>query len=170
LPFTPFHFGPGLAVKGIAAPVFSWSAFSAAQVLIDCETLYYLLHQEYPVHRFLHSFLGATAAGLAATILCLVIVRATTVRRPRLVTPLVGSSSIARGELTSLGILLGGLAGGLSHPFLDGIMHPDVRPFMPWSDHNPFLGLIGVAQLHLACVAAALCGAVCVTLWRGRNA
>lgn len=170
MPFTPFHFGPGLAVKGMGAPVFSWSAFAAAQVLIDCETLYYLLHQEYPVHRFLHSFLGAAVAGLAATILCLVIVRAPGLRRPRHVTQLLDSPSVARGERTSLGILLGGVAGGLSHPFLDGIMHPDVRPFMPWSDYNPFLGLVGVAQLHLLCVAAALFGAVCVTLWRGRYA
>jgi membrane-bound metal-dependent hydrolase YbcI (DUF457 family) len=154
----------------MGAPVFSWSAFAAAQVLIDCETLYYLLHQEYPVHRFLHSFLGAAVAGLAATILCLVIVRAPGLRRPRLVTQLLDSPSVARGERTSLGILLGGVAGGLSHPFLDGIMHPDVRPFMPWSDYNPFLGLVGVAQFHLLCVAAALFGAVCVTLWRGRYA
>jgi membrane-bound metal-dependent hydrolase YbcI (DUF457 family) len=72
----------------------------------------------------------------------------------------------ARGEVSSRGLLVGGLTGGLSHPLLDGIMHPDVRPFMPWSDHNPFLGLVGVAQLHLACIAAALFGAVCLTLWR----
>ncbi len=64
------------------------------------------------------------------------------------------------------GTFLGALAGGLSHPFLDGIMHPDVRPFMPWSDHNPFLELIGLVPLHLARIAAALFGAVCVTLWR----
>jgi membrane-bound metal-dependent hydrolase YbcI (DUF457 family) len=126
--------------------------------------------QEYPVHRFLHSFLGATAAGLAATMFCLIVVRAAGLRRPPRVTPLLGSTSVARGELTSLGILLGGLGGGLSHPFLDGIMHADVRPFMPWSEYNPFLGLIGVAQLHLACMATALVGAVCVTPWRDRNA
>jgi hypothetical protein len=46
---------------------------------------------------------------------------------------------------------------------------PDVRPFMPWTDYNPFLGLIGLAPLHLACIGAALFGAVCVTLWRRRN-
>jgi hypothetical protein len=170
LPFTPFHFGPGLALKGVAAPVFSWSAFAVAQVLIDCETLYYLVHQEYPVHRFLHSFLGATAAGLVAAILCLAIVRTSALDIARRIAPLVVSTSTARAELSSLGVLLGGLAGGLSHPFLDGIMHPDVRPFMPWSDNNPFLGLIGVVQLHLACIAAALFGAVCVTLWRIHNA
>jgi membrane-bound metal-dependent hydrolase YbcI (DUF457 family) len=170
LPFTPFHFGPGLALKGVAAPVFSWSAFAAAQVLIDCETLYYLVRQEYPVHRFFHSFLGATAAGLVAAIVCLVIVRTSALDVAGRFAPLMGSTSTARAELSSLGILLGGLAGGLSHPFLDGIMHPDVRPFMPWSDNNPFLGLIGAAQLHLACIAAALLGAVGVTLWRVRHA
>jgi membrane-bound metal-dependent hydrolase YbcI (DUF457 family) len=166
LPFTAFHFGPGLALKGAAAPVFSWSAFAVAQVLIDCETLYYLVRQEYPVHRFFHSFLGATAAGLVAAILCLVIVRASTVRVPWLIAP---STSAARGEFSSLGILVGGFIGGVSHPFLDGIMHPDVRPFMPWSDNNPFLGLIGVVPLHLGCSAAALFGAVCLSLWRVRS-
>jgi LexA-binding, inner membrane-associated putative hydrolase len=170
MPFTPFHLGPGLALKGVAAPVFSWSAFAAAQVLIDCETLYYLAQQEYPVHRFFHSFLGATAAGLVAALLCLGIVRASAVGLLRRVGSLVGSTSIARGECSVLGILAGGLVGGLSHPFLDGIMHPDVRPFMPWSDYNPFLGLIGMMQLHLACFAAALFGTVCVTFWRTRRA
>jgi hypothetical protein len=170
LPFTPFHLGPGLALKGVAAPVFSWSAFAAAQVVIDCETLYHLAHEEYPVHRFFHSFLGATAAGCAAAMVWLVIVRASALGFPRLIRPLVGSTSTGRGEFSSLGVALGGFAGGLSHPFLDGLMHPDVRPFMPWSDHNPFLGLIGVVPLHLACVAAALLGAVCVTLWRVRGA
>jgi membrane-bound metal-dependent hydrolase YbcI (DUF457 family) len=165
LPFTPFHFGPGLALKGVAAPVFSWSAFAAAQVLIDCETLYYLVNQEYPVHRVFHSFLGATAAGLVAAISFLVIARRFAVGFPRLMAPLPATST-ARGETSSLGVLLGGLTGGLSHPLLDGIMHPDVRPFMPWSNYNPFLGLIGVGQLHLACTVAALLGAAGVALWR----
>jgi membrane-bound metal-dependent hydrolase YbcI (DUF457 family) len=60
-------------------------------------------------------------------------------------------------------MLAGGVTGGVSHPLLDGIMHADVRPFMPWSDSNPFLGLVGLAPLHLACVATALVGAVLLT-------
>jgi membrane-bound metal-dependent hydrolase YbcI (DUF457 family) len=170
LPVTPFHFGPGLALKGLAAPVFSWSAFAAAQVLIDCETLYYMLQGEYPVHRFFHSFVGATAAGLVAGVGFLVVVRAPAVAFPDRFAALVDStSSTARGEVSAVGVLAGGLLGGLSHPLLDGIMHPDVRPFMPWSDANPFLGLVGLAPLHLACVAAALFGAVCLTAWRARG-
>ena len=169
MPVTPFHFGPGLALKGSAAPVFSWSAFAAAQVLIDCETLYYLMQREYPVHRFFHSFVGATAAGLVAGVGFLIVVRASAVAFPGPFATLVGSSSSARGEISTLGVLVGGLTGGLSHPLLDGIMHPDVRPFLPWSDSNPFLGLVGLAPLHLICVAAALIGVICLTFWKRRR-
>ena len=168
LPVTPFHFGPGLALKAVAAPVFSWSAFAVAQVVIDCETIYYLVNREYPVHRFFHSFLGAAVAGLLAAILFLAVVHASFVSFPRLIVPLT-TTPTARGEISVLGVLLGGLTGGLSHPLLDGIMHSDVRPFMPWTDYNPFLGLIGLAPLHLACVASAILGAVGVALWRRRS-
>jgi len=168
LPVTPFHFGPGLACKGIAAPVFSWSAFAVAQVVIDCETIYYLVKGEYPVHRFFHSFLGAAAAGLLAVVLFLVVVHASFIGFPRVIAPLTATST-ARGEISVLGILLGGLVGGLSHPLLDGIMHPDVRPFMPWTDYNPFLGLIGLAPLHLACIGSAVLGAAGVQLWKRRS-
>jgi membrane-bound metal-dependent hydrolase YbcI (DUF457 family) len=170
VPVTPFHFGPGLALKGLAAPVFSWSAFAAVQMLIDCETVYYLLMREYPIHRFFHSFVGAAVAGLVAALGFLVVARAAAVAFPGRFTSRMGSSSTARGEVSIVGVLAGGLAGGLSHPLLDGIMHPDVRPFMPWSDANPFLGLVGLTPLHLACVAAAVVGAGCLALWRARGA
>jgi hypothetical protein len=84
VPFTPFHFGVGLGIKAAARPVFSWSAFVAAQVLIDCESLYYLLQHEYPVHRFFHSFIGAAAMGLAATAVWMLIVGGARLALPRL--------------------------------------------------------------------------------------
>src|SRR5262245_23835448 len=93
LPVTPFHFGPGLVLKGAAAPVFSWSAFAAAQVVIDCETIYYVVNGEYPIHRFFHSFLGATAAGLIATVLFLVVVHASFIAFPRLILPLTTTAT-----------------------------------------------------------------------------
>ena len=64
MPFTPFHFGPGLFGKGIVPRRFSWMAFIVSQVIIDCETLYYLLQRTYPIHRFFHTFVGATLVGL----------------------------------------------------------------------------------------------------------
>src|SRR5262245_50937240 len=164
MPFTPFHLGAGLGVKGASAPVFSWSAFCAANVLIDCESLYHILHRDYPVHRFFHSFLGAGIGGIAASILMLLALRV--LQRP--------GSMLDRdpwrrpalaGEISTAGIWAGGILGGLSHTVLDGLMHRDLRPFFPWSDWNPFLGLIGVGTLHLLCMAAAALGAAGLALW-----
>jgi membrane-bound metal-dependent hydrolase YbcI (DUF457 family) len=99
-----------------------------------------------------------------AALVFLVGVRVLATWFPRFVAPLYAPTVAARGEISPLGVLVGGLAGGLTHPFLDGIMHPDVRPFMPWSNHNPFLGIVGLTPLHVACVAAALFGLACITL------
>jgi len=170
MPFTPFHFGPGLALKALARPVFSWSTFALTQVVIDCETLVHLVHGEYPIHRVLHTFVGATAAGLATAGLWLGFVRATAAALPTLMASLRHSTSPVRSELSVAGAILGGVLGGASHPFLDGIMHPDVRPFMPFSDANPFLGWMGVGALHAACALAGLLGLVGLLLGRVRAA
>ncbi|MBI2385474.1 MAG: hypothetical protein HYV14_05600 [Elusimicrobia bacterium] len=163
MPFTPFHFGPGLLVKGLAPGRFSWTTFAAAQVLIDCETLYHILKHEYPLHRGLHTFIGATSAGLATAILFLGLRRLA----PGPVARLEASSPFLKSEVSTAGILAGGLVGGASHPFLDGLMHGDVRPFAPWSDANPLLGTIGLGSLHLACFAAAMAGVT--LLWARSN-
>ena len=76
------------------------------------------------------------------------------------------SSAALRSEFSSIPVIMGGFIGGISHSCLDGIMHRDLRPFMPFSDRNPFLGLVGVGMLHLACVAAAVFGVVVITLWK----
>ncbi len=65
-----------------------------------------------------------------------------------------------RSEAGLLPALAGGALGGLTHPLLDGVMHADIRPFMPFAAENPLLGLIGRTQLHLLCVLAAFVGLI----------
>ena len=160
MPFTPYHFGPGLFVKGLAARWFSWIAFIAVQVVIDCETLYYLERREYPIHRTLHTFLGGTLAGLAvAGVLLLSRWLASRLR------PEVGRSFAAKwpsvaSEFGIAGILAGGIIGGASHPLLDGLMHPDIRPLEPWTRANPLLGAVSMATLHDGCILAGVAGLV----------
>lgn len=60
MPFTPFHLGPGATVKAVLGRYFSFTLFGLTQVIIDLESLYYLVQGEWPVHRFLHSYTGAT--------------------------------------------------------------------------------------------------------------
>lgn len=44
MPFTPFHFGVGVAAKAALARRFSLIVFVALQIVIDFESLYNLVH------------------------------------------------------------------------------------------------------------------------------
>jgi hypothetical protein len=154
-----------LLVKSIVARWYSLSAFIAAQILIDCETLYHLVRHETPVHRTLHTFAGATLAG-AVTAVGLLGLRWLAGRiKSRGSEARPASLPSVRSEMTTTGIWVGALAGGVSHPWLDGLMHRDMQPFAPWSSANPFLGIVSVEVLHLGCVAAGLLG-VGLMVWQ----
>lgn len=159
MPFTPFHLGPALLVKGLAPRHFSWIAFVGSQVVIDSEPLYYMLRREFPLHRTLHTFAGATLAGIAAGLamigLRVLLGKALEASKEDSTAPL----KLMRSEISNTGILAGALVGGLSHPFLDGIMHTDIRPFAPWSDANPLLHVINIGLLHLLCLLSGMLGA-----------
>jgi hypothetical protein len=165
MPFTPYHFGPGLLIKGIAARWFSWFAFVAAQVVIDCETLYYLVRNEYPVHRRLHTFVGGTIAG-AATAATIIGARWLAQHaRPQFSSAFRGLSPSMRAEVTTMGLLAGGLVGGASHPFLDGLLYTDIQPLYPFAETNPFLGMIRIAQLQTLCEVVGVAGFLLVAMW-----
>lgn len=165
VPFTPFHFGPGLLGKGFAARWYSWSAFIASNVIIDFESFYYLQRQDYPVHRKLHTFVGASMVGVATAVLLLGLRRVL----PSLRTRLEKRPPTVRAEATTLGIVVGAMAGALSHPVLDGLMHPDIEPFQPWTSENPLRGLIGRGELHVGCLLAGLVGAILAAIWWARE-
>jgi hypothetical protein len=154
LPFTPFHFGPGLLGKGLAARWFSWSAFVASNVVIDLESLYYLARHAYPVHRQLHTFVGAALAGLATMVVLLAARRVLAGARRWF----EARSPGVRAEGSSTGIVVGAMAGALTHPLFDGLMHRDIEPFQPWTAANPLEGAIDLSALHLGCVIAGLAG------------
>jgi hypothetical protein len=164
MPFTPFHFGPGLFFKALIPRWFSMSAFVATQVVIDVETLYYLIAREYPFHRTLHTLVGSTLTGLAVAGMMVLGRRVgerivALVRLPRSMADVVGT------ETTPTAILAGCVTGGASHTVLDGLLHTDVRPLGPWQSGNPMIGLIEPQDLHLLCVGAGLAGAVILSLW-----
>lgn len=148
VPVTPFHFGPGTLVKAIFPHGMSLTAFVLSQIAIDLESGYHLLCGDWPVHREVHSFLGASVVGLLTGAAVWV-----AARRLRSSDP-----AIAQAEIGMIPALVGGLIGGLSHPILDGIMHPDLRPFWPLSSANPFLGILDLGVLHLLCVVSGLAG------------
>jgi len=162
MPFTPFHLGPGLLAKAALPRRLSLTAFAITQVAIDIETLYHLTRGEWPVHRELHSVVGASLVGV-------VVAASLVFGRPAL--SRMSGERFARGpvhrasfvaETSNTGALLGGLVGGVSHSLLDAVMHADVRPFWPFADANPLLGVVGIGSLHVVCILA---GALGLALW-----
>lgn len=167
MPFTPYHFGPGLLCKSIAPQWFSMAAFATVQVVIDVETLYHILNGDNVLHQELHTFVGATTAGLVTAGLILATLGVS--RRVELGSRLLEWTARIGlgGEIRPAAVLVGGIVGGVTHPLFDGLMHRDIRPFRPFSDFNPLLGLVDVGLLHFGCLAA---GALGVAILVGRLA
>jgi len=165
MPFTPFHFGPGLLVKAALPKRLSFTSFALTQVAIDVETLYHLARAEWPVHRQCHSVLGGASVGL-------VVAAGVVVGRPafsRAFNAVLGADRApqfnAASETDGVAAVVGGLVGGASHSLLDAIVHPDVRPLWPVAPGNQLFGLVSPETLHVLCVAAGVVGVA--WLWFG---
>ncbi len=156
MPVTPFHFGIGLLGKGLAPRRVSFSAFVGSQVVIDCESAYYLfVAREWPVHRWAHTLPVAVPLGVAVGMAVWVAAHH------------LGWDGDARASDTALWpCVVGGLLGGATHPLLDAIMHRDVQPFMPLAAANPLLASVPLEFLHLACLVAAALGGLLLVLRR----
>jgi hypothetical protein len=170
LPFTPFHIGPGLALKGIAGRRFSLIAFGAAQVAMDIEPGVGMLRGAATLHGWSHTYSGATVIATVVLfgrpIWSRVLERWNAelrhARLDRLASP---------GPIGWLPAALGAYLGTYSHVFLDSLMHYDIRPLAPFSVRNGLLGLMSIPALEWACVAAGAAGLMmwAATHWRARH-
>jgi membrane-bound metal-dependent hydrolase YbcI (DUF457 family) len=147
MPITPFHFGPGAAVNSLAPKYVSFLAFCSANVLIDIEPLYFMVTHQYPLHRFFHTYIGATIImTLTAFIFFAALKLAIRIKLPNI---------FKWQSLKSRPIWLGAAAGSYSHIVLDSIMHPDILPLAPLSNENILYQLISLKNLHLFCIFSA---------------
>jgi len=164
MPITPFHLGVGLICKAPRPKRFSLTVFATTQVAIDLESGFNLALARDPVHRFCHTFLGAT-------LVCLTV--ALVLRRPleslsRLLRPMLPRWWPMVPEITLRVALVSAAVGMVGHVIPDAIMHSDSRPFVPFSDANPFLGLLPLETLHLGLMALGIVGlaGLRVAAWR----
>jgi len=169
MPFTPFHMGPGLALKAIAGERFSLLAFGVAQVAMDLEPLVGILSGADVLHGTSHTYLAAIPIGLLAAVITPVLCRPLLRRwndflRNYRLARLAGADTFAQPALA-----FGALAGTLSHVALDSLMHHDIRPLAPFSEANGLLGAVSLDTLHLACVAAGVAGSVLWAVRGGRS-
>jgi membrane-bound metal-dependent hydrolase YbcI (DUF457 family) len=131
------------------------AAYSLAQVVIDIESGFYLLRDEYPVHRQAHTFL---MGGLIGFVCGLVVSRiGRSWARPRDVVP-----EVLAAEFRLPIAAMSGIFGGVFHSVLDGIMHADIRPFRPFTDANPLYEIVSLRVLYLFCIITGLVGGVLI--------
>lgn len=159
VPFTPFHFGPGLLAHGLAPRRISFGAFCATNLLIDGETLFNLLTGAKRLHAFFHTYLGATLMAVDVMLL-FALLRWWIGGDPR------------RGRFVpaAAACATGALLGGWSHVLLDSVMHSDITPLAPISFANPLFLALPLRQLHGLCVAAALLGLALLGFRQWRDA
>lgn len=149
MPFTPFHWGPSSWVGLLLFRFINFGAFLVASVIIDVEpfcVLVFNLH--YPLHGFLHSFLGGT---IAAVLFSMVAYRSQPLTN-RVLKPFRLAQDSTYGV-----ILFSCLLGVYFHIFLDSFLYTDIRPFFPLSV-NPFYGWVSLPLMYLFCAASFFIG------------
>ena len=158
MPVTPFHFGPATVVKAVAPEHFSFVAFGLTQLIIDIEPIFYISRGMWPIHRFFHTYLGATAVALVVILfgkpICEAALRLWNWRLSECQRKWFGVTP----EISFTAATIGAFFGAYSHVFLDSIMHSDMRPFAPFSDVNGLLYMISIERLHEVCALAGILG------------
>lgn len=158
MPFTPFHMGPGLAVKVVCGRHFSLMLFGFSQVAIDIEPLVHIMRGDNVLHGFTHTYVGATLVALVALFagrpLCQFLLNYW-VPEPdsRFLHWLRGPTIISWPAA-----IAGTFVGTYSHVFLDSIMHSDMHPLAPLSQANVLLSAIPTELLHVVCVLSGVVG------------
>ena len=160
MPFTPFHFGPGAAIKAVMPRHFSFTVFCFAQIITDFETGYYFVRGEYPLHRWVHTYLGAFAVAIFCVLvgrpLCQLALRIWRLWRNAPFKRYFDTND--RISVTSATV--GAFIGTYSHVFLDSIMHSDVEPLRPFSAQNPLQHIMSWLILHALCLILGVVGAL----------
>jgi hypothetical protein len=155
MPFTPFHFGPGLALHALAPKRLSFVSFCAANVLIDAEPLYYMFTTNPPFHRFFHTWPGGTVVALAAIVLLLA--------SRWLASRFNWLNWFNWKEVSLSAMIVGASVGTYSHVLLDSIAHEYLHPFSPlFKTYQPTLS---AADIRHGCLLAGIAG---VLLLAGR--
>ena len=154
MPFTPFHFGPGFFIKSIASKWFSFRVFILTNIITDLEPLYYILHNQWPAHRFFHTYLGATFIAM----ICAVIANPIFYSMALVWNILFKNFKVEKVNIPKVTLIISALIGTYSHVFLDSFMHRDMIPWYPVSEYNSLLERLGFIEIHFLCVLLGIAG------------
>ena len=158
MPVTLFHLGPGVALKSVAPRYVSFTLFGFTQILIDLEALYFFAQNDAHMHRYLHTYVGATiVAGISAAIgrpICQWLLKKWNNR----LSPKQEKWLFVEPAISLKSAVLGAALGAYCHILIDSIMHYDIKPFSPFIGKNGLYGILTIDQLDLLCVLSGILG------------
>ncbi|MFC3152284.1 zinc dependent phospholipase C family protein [Litoribrevibacter euphylliae] len=150
MPFTPFHMGPGIAIKALLQGSFSLMVFGWTQIIMDIQPLIVLITGEGHLHGFSHTYVGATLLALLAAL--------TGKYLSEIGLFVLGLNHEWKVKIAWWVTFLSAFIGAYSHVLIDSIMHSDLEPFYPFDTYNPFLGFISIEALHKFCLYSGAVG------------
>jgi hypothetical protein len=158
MPFTPIHMGPGMAVKAAVPRHFSIVVFGLTQIALDLEVLWHLARRDPPLHRFWHTFLGATVVAAALAVIGKPAARLVKSIWNRVASHGTDADLSVPVHTSWAASASGAFVGAYSHILLDSMFHADVGPLKPWSAANPLRGIINPMMLQMGCLILGLIG------------
>jgi len=131
-------------------------------VIVDVEPFFVLvLNLNYPLHGFLHTFLGGTIVAI--------ILSGILYRFRGAMNKIMGVFKLSQ-ESSFKTILFSCIVGVYFHIFLDSFLFADIKPFLPL-DTNPLYGLVSYNLMYLFCGSSFVLGGLlyAVKLSRGKT-
>ena len=158
MPFTALHMGPGMFVKAAVPRHFSIVVFGLTQIALDLEVLWQLAHGHYPLHRFCHTYLGATVIACVLAVLGKPASQGIKTAWNRIAVKCRDADLTVKAHTTWTASLSAAFIGALSHIFLDSLFHPDIEPLQPWSAANCLRGAVNPHGVELVCFVLGVSG------------
>lgn len=151
MPFTPFHFGPGILLGLLLLKYLDFPTFVAANVMIDWRAaLVFLGLLDGPLHGWVHTYLGASLMALSLG-------GAMIYMRPWMDEAL--REMKIKQKFSRQKIFIAAFSGAFLHITIDALHHPYMQPFFPL-DIRPLFGLASTFELRAVTFAMLIAGTV----------
>ncbi len=150
MPFTVFHFGPGILIGLLTLKYLDFPTFVAANLVVDWRAalvFFGVWPFGGPLHSWLSTYPGAVLSGAILSVAMIHI-------RPHLQKSL--EDIRIKQDFSNRKILVSALLGVVIHVSLDAFHHPNIQPFLI-EGVKPFFGLMTTSQvraLTFACILA----------------
>ena len=124
------------------------------------------MKNDWPFHRFFHSYLGATVLVVIGIFTGRPICRWFIKKWNGKLSKKQAKWLYIEPAISLKSAIMGSVLGGYSHIVLDSMMHADMKPFWPFTHTNGWHRILTLDQLELFCVLSGIVGVLILVGYR----